>query len=46
MDTFGEIRAGLNKNNFLNQTYGIHLGHFESDSNFHNYYNLNCELIP
>ena len=24
----------------------IHLGHFWSDSNFHNYYNLNCELIP
>ena len=32
MDTSGTIWAGLNKNNFLNQTYWIHLGHFESDS--------------
>ena len=23
-----------------------HLAHFGSDSIFHNYYNLNCELVP
>ena len=23
-----------------------HLAHFEPDSIFHNYYNLNCELVP
>ena len=23
-----------------------HLAHFEPGSNFHNYYNLNCELVP
>ena len=23
-----------------------HLGHFELSSIFHNYYNLNCELVP
>ena len=46
MDTYGKIRVELNKNNFLNQTYWIHLGQFGLDSSFHNYYNLNCELIP
>ena len=46
MDSNGKIWIGLNKNNFSNQTYWNHLGQFESDSNFHNYYNLNYELIP
>ena len=41
-----ENQGRTQKNNFLNQTYWIVLGHSESDSNFHNYYNLNCEIIP
>ena len=41
-----ENQGRTQKNNFLNQTYWIHLGQFGLDSNFHNYYNLNCELIP
>ena len=40
-----ENQSQTQKNNFLNQTYWIHLGHFGSDSSFHNYYNLNRELI-
>ena len=45
MDRYGKLWIGLN-NNFFNQTYWIDLAHFELDSNFHNYYNLNYELIP
>ena len=30
---------------FLTNPMG-HLGHFELGSIFHNYYNLNCELMP
>ena len=42
----GVIWTELNKNYFLDQVLWGHLGHFDPDSNFHNYYNLNCELIP
>ena len=31
---------------FSTKILWVHLADFESDSIFHNYYNLNCELVP
>ena len=31
---------------FSTKPSGSVWAHFEPDSNFHNFYNLNCELIP
>ena len=36
----------LNKHNFPLPTLWGHLAHFELGSIFHNYYNLNCKLVP
>ena len=46
MGSSSPLWTKLNKHNFLYQSYGGHLAHFEPDSIFHNYYNLNCELVP
>ena len=37
---FWENQGQARKIIFSNRTYWIVLGHFEPDSNFHNYYNL------
>ena len=31
---------------FSTKILWAHLAHFQPDSIFHNYYNLNCELVP
>ena len=42
----GNFSSNSIKNNFLVKIYWGHLGYFGPDSNFYNYYNPNCELIP
>ena len=42
----GNFEPNSIKTIFSTKILWIHLVHFEPDPNFHNYYNLNCELIP
>ena len=42
----GNFEPNSIKTIFSTKILWSHLGHFEPDPNFHNYYNLNCELIP
>ena len=47
MGSSGNLLTELNKHTiFSTKILWGHLAHFEPDSIFHNYYNLNCELMP